>query len=337
MRRLAALPLGLLFFLSGCGGPDPRGPFTDSRIPPGLEERFYPPEGWTWGLLQVGKAPPVRYGVSAPAGPTRGQVLILPDYGEPSETWFETARDLNHRGIIVWTLEAAGQSGSGRYLGRSRDLGYSTGFAPDVTAVQAMTKGVMRRRPLTIIASGAAAATALLAVEAGAAADVLVLESPRAGPPGDLATARLMNRIGLGALRPAGERWRRENPDDHELGLTGDAGRGRLRQAWQAANPDLRMGGPAYAWRVALADASTQARSGLARIRTKVLVTSPSPHAAEAKAFCRRLAACEARHIAGGPALHLERDKARDAWIEAVASVAGAPATAELPAARRRG
>jgi lysophospholipase len=336
MRRLAALPFGLMLFLNGCGGPDPRAPFTDSRIPPGLDERFYPPEGWTWGLLQVGKAPAVRYGVSAPPGPPRGQVLILPDYGEPAEAWFETARELNRRGLVVWTLEAAGQGGSGRLLRRRRDLGFTRGFAPDVAAIEAMTASVVRRRPLTVIASGAAAPSALMAVEGGAGADALVLESPRFDTP-DPRTARWMTRLGLGALRPPGETWRREQPDAHALGLTGDPARGRTSLAWQLANPDLRMGGPSYAWQAAFAEASASARGGLGRVKTRVVVTSPSPFAAEARAFCRKLPACEVRSFAAGPALHLERDAVRDLWLGTILSAAGPPITAALPASPGRG
>src|SRR3569832_916048 len=95
VRRALPFLILLLLALGACRpGDDPRAPFTDSRIPPGLEHRFYPPQGWTWGLLKIGTAPPVRYGVAAPASTARSQVLILPGYGEPAEAWFEIANEL---------------------------------------------------------------------------------------------------------------------------------------------------------------------------------------------------------------------------------------------------
>ncbi len=79
-----------------------------------MAERFYPPENWAWGLIEVGDAPAQRYGVAAPAVTARADVLILPDAGETAETWFETARDLTASGYAVWVLEGcAGQGGSG--------------------------------------------------------------------------------------------------------------------------------------------------------------------------------------------------------------------------------
>src|SRR5262249_31672451 len=104
-------------------GHDSRDGFADSRPPPGLAERFYPPEDWAWGFLQVGDAPAQRYGVAAPPVTPRADVLILPDYGESAETWFETARDLTASGYVVWVLEGVGQGGSGRLTGH-RDLGH---------------------------------------------------------------------------------------------------------------------------------------------------------------------------------------------------------------------
>ena len=321
MRRLAALPFGLLLMLNGCGEPDPRLPFADSRIPPGLETRFYPPDGWAWGMVKVGKAPPARYGVSAPPGAPRGHVLILPDYGEPAEVWFETARDLNRRGLVVWVLEAAGQGGSGRYA-RTRDLGHAPAFAPDVAATQVMAARVIRGRPLAIVANGASAPVALAAFEGGTSAEALVLISPKLESQGDPHKARWMRRLGLGRLRAEGSGWRRQGPDDRGRGLTGHAVRGRVRLAWQTANPDLRMGSPSWAWRAAYDDAAVEAFAGLSRVRTPVLITVPAQASAKGAALCRAVPTCRVQSFTGGPALHLELDGVRGPWIEAVTSAA---------------
>jgi len=43
-----------LALLAACGAHDPRAAFVDAQPPPALAERFYPPEGWAWGLISVG-------------------------------------------------------------------------------------------------------------------------------------------------------------------------------------------------------------------------------------------------------------------------------------------
>src|SRR5215472_13314829 len=60
----ATLWLGLAWL--GLAAHDSREPFVESRVPPDLAERFYPPEGWAWGLVQLGDGPALRYGVAAP-------------------------------------------------------------------------------------------------------------------------------------------------------------------------------------------------------------------------------------------------------------------------------
>src|SRR5260221_3170734 len=150
-RGLLVIVIGCA--LGSCGRGDDPSPFAESRTPAGLAERFYPPEGWGWGFIQVGDAPVQRYGVAAPGVVARAHILILPDYGETAETWFETARDLNARGFAVWVLEGVGQGGSGRLVGQ-RDLGHVASFAPDVAAVKAMARVVIRpdaRTPLIVL------------------------------------------------------------------------------------------------------------------------------------------------------------------------------------------
>src|SRR5579871_5646097 len=62
---LAALALVVWIGLVSLGlAPrDSEDPFVETRPPPALPERFYPPAAWAWGLLQADDAPPQRYGV----------------------------------------------------------------------------------------------------------------------------------------------------------------------------------------------------------------------------------------------------------------------------------
>ena len=83
--------------LVSCRREDDRAPFAESRTPAGLAARFFPPDGWAWGYLQLGDGPVRRYGVAAPRVAPLAEILIVPDYGETAETWFETARELSSR------------------------------------------------------------------------------------------------------------------------------------------------------------------------------------------------------------------------------------------------
>ncbi len=322
---MLSILLAAAAMLSACRDQDTRAPFTDSRIPPGVESRFFPPDGWAWGLVQPTGFPAARYGVSSPPGVTRGDVLILASYGEPAEIWFETARDLNGKGYVVWVLEPIGQGGSGRYS-RLRDLGYAESLTPDVLAAKAMAEKVVRRRPLIVIASGTSAPAAIQALASGTPADGLILTSPRLQPDDDiqLAKARAVQAHGLGWLRAnLHGGWARHGRDDLAQGLTHDPERGRLRLAWQTANPDLRMGSPSWTWLAAFADAAGIARAEEPRLATPVLVLEADRTVPSARADCRRMPHCTFQPLSGaGPALELEADSRRAPWLKQVTDFA---------------
>jgi lysophospholipase len=250
--------LALILLLAACGRSGERAAFTDSRLPPGLAQRDWPPDGWAWGLIQVGADPPQRYGVAAASDMTRAQVLILPGYGGLAEDEFAAASDFTGRGYGVWVLDGQGQGGSGRFV-TPRDLGFVSDFDGDVGAVRQMAAAVIRPAPgapLTAIAYGTAAAVALRAAQEGLpGVSGLVLVDPRFRPPGwpvDPGKARWMARLGFGRLRaPGGKPWRRDAVDPDPL-----------RHDWQTANPDLRMGDPSYAWIAAFDNLIGQIEAG---------------------------------------------------------------------------
>jgi lysophospholipase len=303
---------------------DPRAPQLQTRIPPGLETRFLPPAGWTWGLVKPAGAPAARYGVAAPSGLPQGDILILPSYGEPAEVWFETVNDLVADNYVVWVLEPVGQGGSGRY-GPVRDLGDAPSLKPDVEATRIMADQIVRRRPLVVIASGASAPAALLALNHGAPIDGLVLSAPRLAPEpaASLDEARLIRTLHLDALPSSSPwSWDRRQPDDHALGLTHDPERGRLRLAWQNENPSLRMASPSWRWRDAFAAAAWEAtHTADARPRPPMLVLQPGSSATSDA--CGRRANCTVAPMgpAGGEP-ELEADAVRTAWLSAVKAFA---------------
>ena len=306
--------------------------------PAGVDSRFLAPDGWAWGLVKIGDAPAARYGVSSPSGTTHADVLILTSYGEPAEVWFETARELNGKGYVVWVTEGVGQGGSGRYS-RLRDLGYAESLAPDVWAAGAMVQKVIRRRPLIVMASGTSAPVALQAVAAAPGVDGLILTSPKFSPdPSPSASdAAQRQHLGLGWLRAdLHGAWTREGADDRALGLTHDAARGRLRLAWQTANPDLRMGSPSWTWITAFADAAKAAEASEPRVQIPTLILQPDADAGAANAACKRMTRCTLeRQGPAGRALELEVDAVRRPWLSAVAAFVEQRSNAFSPAATR--
>jgi lysophospholipase len=334
-RRLPAfawVPL-LAFLLVACGDEGVRAPFAESRTPPSLDVRFQPPAGWAWGYVRVGEDLVQRYGVSAPHGAPRGQILILPAYGESAEAWFETARDLNDRDYVVWILERQGQGGSERAT-PWRDLGHATSFAPDVTATRAMVKAVIRPKgqdPFVILGFGDGGLVALRALEEGLQADAAILSSPNfdvADPPRAkselIRIARWARGLKLGFARYPGQAgWKREGPDGFAARLTHDPARGAVQQAWQLANPDLRMGAPSLGWYAAFYDAVDATGRDLKRVKTPIVMLDagqevkalPQPQSA----VCAALPRCvETRYATARHALHLETDPVRASWLRAI-------------------
>lgn len=305
--------IAVLLLLAACKVGDSDA-FVQSQTPAALGGRFYPPEGWGWGLLQLGDAPPQRYGVSAPSTVLRAQVLILPDYGESAETWFETASDLNGMGYAVWVLDGAGQGGSARLTG-PRDLGYARSFNPDAAAVRAMINTVIRptsSTPLFILGEGVGAMVAIRAGERPLDARGLILSNPALDDRPGGAMTDLQVLLGGKGRALGAKPWRRNGPDAFEAGGTHDPWRGRTTRLWQAANPDLRIGAPSLAWVSAFNLSAGLARRDLKDQQTLALVLEPAAGAQG----CRALPHCEAHSLAGaGPMLELEKDAVRHAWL----------------------
>ncbi|HYE47920.1 MAG TPA: alpha/beta hydrolase [Caulobacter sp.] len=316
MGRRILLCLALL--LTACGQDGGRESFVDSRTPPGLSPRFYPPEGWAWGLVQAGDYPAQRYGVSSPTtGPT-AHVLILPGYGESAEAWFETAAGLNRRGYTVWVLDGAGQGGSGRFAA-PRDVGHIPSLDPDLLGVKAMLRAVIPEdgRPVVLLGGRSGGVLALLAARRGLHGDGVIASAPwRPRAPGPYDEA--FDGIGLGWLRDLDEPgWTRERP--YRTGPPGaDPYRAGAQQAWAIANPDLRMGGPSMGARRLMAKAYEEAAAALPTLPGPILLIGAPPALAAA---CGKAKACASRPPppgTRGPYSHLEADPPRDAWLALV-------------------
>lgn len=314
-RRLALL---LVLFLGACGPSGGLEPLTDSRLPPGVSTLAFPPRGWAWGLVQVGDLPPQRYGVSSPRTAPTAHILILPGYGESAEAWFETAADLNRRGYAAWVLDGAGQGGSGRFA-QPRDVGHLPSIEADLAGVKAMIRTVIPQdgAPVIVLGQQSGGMLAVLAASRDLGGDGVIISGPWPAPsPG--AVEQAMSRVGLGWLRdPRLPAWSREVP--YRTGpVGGSVRRSGVQQAWQLANPDLRLGGPSIGRTLVEAGARSDALAALPGLQTPVLLIGAETPVATA---CARNTACRAAPRppgARGPYFHLDADGPRGAWLAQV-------------------
>jgi lysophospholipase len=286
----------LLLALAGChreGKPQ----FFDSRVPPSLSPRFFPPEGWAWGTVEPPGGPDIRYGVAAPTGVPKASVVIQANAGESAEVYFETAHDLIDRGYTVWVLDPA----------PSPIIG--------AAAIHALIDNMVRPRAgETVVLAGydSAALAALLEAESRTPRiDGLVVWSPRLYEPlGAEAAAKV--KMGLGALAADGERdWTRPT---YNL-----SGRATLAQAWQTANPDLRPGRRPWNWFASSAEGAGLAADPvrLKAMTVPVLLMDPAGDSRAAQA-CAAMAHCEKAAPGTSPSpLHLAPDSVRNAWLKA--------------------
>lgn len=320
MRAFVCAAAALLA-VAGCGRAPPPVQ-AESRIPAGLETRFYPPPGWAWGWLDVSGAPPVRYGVAAPSRAARAQVVILVDAGEPAEAWFETAAELVARNAIVWILDRPGQGGSGRWP-RAEGRVHTPSMALDLAALRAMLAEAVRPDrgpPVILVGDGLGAQLALRGLAAGlpgvagaVLGDPMLTARAAALPgPGEGALAAdWLARLGLGRIpAPGAQAW----PDLPAPGR----GRPAVAQAWMRANPGLRIGGPTLGWIAAYNRSAAAARDpqALAKIAAPVVILARPRVAGEGRAACRAIPACRFEALGvEGPAPHLAADPVRGRWL----------------------
>lgn len=321
-----------LLILAGCG---PRPAETEAvRIPPGLESRFYPPEGWAWGRLTVKDAPPLRYGVASPPVAPRAQILILPGAGEPAEAWFETVNALVARKYGVWVLDWTAQGGSQRYAGTGQRAHLASATV-NPAALDVMVRQVIRPhagQPLILIADGMGSTLALNALAGGLPASGAVLDAPALAPAAEASlatTAHLADRAGLGRIPAFGV--------PGPVLVTGhDPMRARQPAAWARGNANLKLQGVTLGWieafGVTVSGAKDQA--ALKRAKPPVLMTVGGGNNVAAATVCKALPDCRLVAYPGGRgALHLETDAVRDPWLEAVAAFVEAQGAGESIAA----
>ena len=296
MRGVVVVLLGVLA-LAGCHR-GAKTTYVDTRVPPSLGPRYFPPEGWAWGTVQAEGGSPVGYGVAAPTGVSKASVVIAASAGEPAEVYYETAHDLIGQGYTVWVLDPGPSPSAG------------------AAAIHALIDNMVRPKASdTVVLAGGdyGALEAMLEAEAlTPRVNGLAVWDPHLSEPlGAEAAAKM--RVGLGGFTADGERaWVRP---DYDL-----SGRATLPQAWQTANPDLRPRPRPWSWFANVAVAGDQAAdpARLSLLSVPVLVVSPAGDA-KADKLCATLAHCERTTADSGKVpLHLAPGAARDPWLQAL-------------------
>jgi len=265
-------------------------------------------------------------------------VLILLDSDEPAEVWFETAADLTQAGYVVWTFEWAGFGGSGRLL-PPYDMVHAGPSGSAAQAVGALITQVIRPpsdRPLTLMASGDAAAVALETLVGEHPVSSVIFSAPDLPQDPKLKPwEQLAIRVGLGRLpSPDWRPWTRAASATKPAGA--DAWRGQVAHAWRMANPDLRQSGDSLAWR------ALQGRplkgDGPALAGRPALVLSDVATGLALAESCRADLDCRAAiQPQLGPAPHLAPDSVRDIWLAEVKTFLDAQVPPPAPGAAESG
>jgi lysophospholipase len=288
--------LVMILALAGCNRETPK-PYPESRVPPMLAPRYFAPDGWAWGTVAAQGLAPVRYGVTGPSGAPRAHVVIAAGPEENAEVYFETVRDLQAKGYVVWVLDAAPTPSAG------------------AQALRVLIDQVVRPKSHEVLVLAAAqAAVVPILIEAetpGPRLDGIFLWSPILHDPfGD--EARRQTGLGFGGFAASGQHdWTRPNYDL--------SGRATLVEAWRTANPDLRPGKRSWSWFAAQAEGAELASAPirLKSVGAPVLLVEGRAES-RAENLCAGIARCERRLISGAePPLHLAPDDVRARWLDA--------------------
>ena len=255
--------------------------FLDSQIPPGLPPQYFPPQGFVWGAYRHGSLPEARYGVASPPVNPKAQVLILADADYPAEAYFETAQQLLDAGYGVWLLDVPGQGGAGRYL-LQNDMVYTHNWHDGEGTAATFVRDVIHPtpdKPLFVVGTGYSAVNALSLAT-------------------DMKDRNVLGFVGFdpwlgGAIANGGSWHRGDVPGTYW---------GRIAQQWQMSNPDLRLRAKSDTWQTQMHKAYAQLTglhlSAFAS-SAPIIVMTPKPAEAAAKALCAHMPHCDVKDSQG--------------------------------------
>ncbi|MDD3518806.1 MAG: alpha/beta hydrolase [Chromatiales bacterium] len=303
------------------------------------DARFPPPPGWQWGEIVVSDGAALRFGHGAPAD-ARADVLILTGFKEFGEKYFEFVHELYAAGFAVHTLDWRGQGGSTRHPDNFQKP-LPVPFERHVADLHEFieVRFANASRPLLLIANSMGGHLAIRylrehpgRVEAAALSvpmmDVVTDPVPRW-------TLRILAAMAVWAGRgdaylPGQDDWpnRRKGVATRAAAsrpLSSDPGRGRVHGLYFRDRPELRVGGPTYAWiHHAFESIDRSSEPGyLEDIDRPVLMGIAGRDAFvvpdAARQACARMPACRAFEVADAfHELWMEADTVRGAWHDAV-------------------
>ncbi|MBE7185737.1 MAG: alpha/beta hydrolase [Methylobacterium mesophilicum] len=217
------------------------------------------PEGARVGFLLDRARRRVRYAVFPNASrPARGTVMVLTGRNEAIEKYFETARDLNRRGLVAVALDWRGQGGSDRIL-KNPQRGHVASFSDYVEDFDLVFEDVAlpdTPAPYYVLAHSTGALVALLAAPRHAnQIRRMVLLSPLLeisgfsfAHKGIHRLSHVMAGIGLGRLYLGGGPRKPGAPAFEGNRLTSDPVRFARNAELLQAHPQLALGGPTASW-----------------------------------------------------------------------------------------
>ncbi|MDX2103725.1 MAG: alpha/beta hydrolase [Alphaproteobacteria bacterium] len=303
--------------------------FTPPRsLPPGFE----PLPDWRWQMVTAPDGARLRVG-HHPLPEARARVLVLPGFSEFAEKYWEIARWLISLQLEPWTLDWRGQGGSTRSPFNPEAL-QITGFErhiADLRHVLAETVPSTLPRGLLAHSMGGHLALRFVCEHPGVVARA-VLSAPMLGVPTGafplpvargIAEAHVL--AGLGARFVWGFGPWRDRPARREATSRDETLR-RVHTEWFAANPVLRIGGPAWSWLAsALASCAVLARPAMLRqAQVPLLIGSAGDERFVSPAAithaCAYLGTAQHRHYPEARhELFLELPAVREAWRQEVA------------------
>lgn len=234
-------------------------------IVPPLSERAHEPAGWRSGTFVNEKTGhKIHYGCAYPYtdSPPGAVVVMIQGLSEPTQKYYETARDMLDRGYAVWTYDLYYQGLSGRYP-QNPHKRHSDGVDADISDFQKFVADYIKpaavhpergRIPLVMIAHSLGANIGLryLAENPGYF-DAAAFSSPCLGIYNFTLPQKILALIVKPLLLLVGARyvlnadWN-ENTRKHDGSdiFSSDPDRDGRLAAWFKANPDLQVGGVTF-------------------------------------------------------------------------------------------
>ncbi len=230
------------------------------NIPPGLDQRFYKPEGYIFNFFErkgTQRLRKIRYALYMPENP-KGIIVHLPGLSEFAEKYYELAHDIYDKNYGYVCIDWVGQGKSSRYMDNTHKR-HADPFEEDVADLhELITQYVPDKGPLFMLAHSMGGNLGIrYAIEHPHTFKAIGLSAPMFGIkavaalPKDIRhhISSFMNNFFSEKYVLGGMDW-----NEHLRGKEGidifssDPIRGKLHHKWSLADEELRLGAITYGW-----------------------------------------------------------------------------------------